>query len=113
MTENTHQRPILIIKREGGIFLQKRKRGEHSNPSSPRPIPAATLISRRVASKIVGLNMRVFCHKRTRAAAQRRLLGFDVFGDRKSKSRSLTPVRKNRDRVRDDNVKARNRRNDD
>jgi hypothetical protein len=32
MTENIHQRPILISKREGGIFSQKRKQGEHSGP---------------------------------------------------------------------------------
>jgi hypothetical protein len=32
MTENIHQRPILISKREGGIFWQKRNNGEHSQP---------------------------------------------------------------------------------
>jgi hypothetical protein len=30
MIENIHQRPILISKREGGIFSRKRSQGEHS-----------------------------------------------------------------------------------
>src|SRR5271166_1564451 len=30
MIESIHQRPILISRREGGIFSQKRSQGEHS-----------------------------------------------------------------------------------
>jgi hypothetical protein len=33
MIENIHQRPILISKREGGIFSQKRSQGEHATGS--------------------------------------------------------------------------------
>jgi hypothetical protein len=29
MTENTHQRPVLITKKEGGIFWRKRSQGEY------------------------------------------------------------------------------------
>jgi hypothetical protein len=43
------------------------------------PAQQPNLISRRVAPKIVGLPMTVFCHKRTLSSAQRTLLGFDVF----------------------------------
>src|SRR5208282_6506417 len=35
MTENIHQRPVLISKREGGIFSQKRKSGEQKRALLP------------------------------------------------------------------------------
>src|SRR5208282_2293662 len=35
MIENIHQRPVLISKREGGIFSQKRKPGEQKKSSLP------------------------------------------------------------------------------
>jgi hypothetical protein len=54
--------------------------GKSRNRKLTTTLLLPALISGGVASKIGGLLMRVFGHKRNRAAAQRSLLGFDVYG---------------------------------